>query len=331
MTIPETMTAIEISQPGGPDVLKPDRRKVAIPGPEDVLIKIAFACVNRPDCLQRAGSYPPPKGASDLPGLEVSGEVVAAGSDVPPGLVGEKVMALTAGGGYAQYVVVDHSNVLPIPSDLTLAEAAAVPETFFTVWHHVFQRGGLEAGEVFLVHGGTSGIGTTRIQLAKAFGAKVIATAGSEAKCQACIELGADLAINYKDEDFVEKAKDFTEGRGVDLTLDMVGGSYIERNYDVSAEDARIVQIALLGGPKAEVNFAKLMVKQLTHTGSTLRPRSIEFKAKIAQQLQEKVWPLIEEDKVRPIMDCQFDLVDAGRAHARMEAGDHIGKIVLAV
>ncbi len=331
MTLPDKMIAIDITTPGGPEVLVAGMHDLPQPRQNEVLIKTAYAGVNRPDCLQRTGNYAPPPGASLIPGLEVSGEVVALGAGVDPGVLGRKVMALVAGGGYGEYVCVDQSNTIELPKGLSLDEAACVPETFFTVWHNVFQRGNLKAGETFMVHGGTSGIGTTAIQLAKAFGATVIATAGSADKCQACLDLGADHAINYKAQDFVSEVRNVTEGRGTDLILDMVGGSYIERNYDASSEDGRIVQIAFLGGPKAEVNFAKLMMKRLTHTGSTLRPRPVAFKAQIAKELKEKVWPLIEAGKVKPVMHSQFALKDASKAHALMESGDLIGKIVLKV
>ncbi len=329
--LPKKMTAVEISTPGGPEVLEPVTLEVPTPGEGEVLIKTAYAGVNRPDCLQRAGAYPPPKGASPLPGLEVSGMIVATGDGVNEDTIGNEVMALTPGGGYAEYVLVDASNTLPVLAGLSMAEAAAVPETFFTVWHNVFQRGGLLQGETLLVHGGTSGIGTTAIQLAKAFGANIIATAGSDDKCRACLDLGAHHAINYREKDFVEEVTRITEGKGSDLILDMVGGSYIERNYDASAEDGRIVSIAFLGGAKAEVNFAKLMVKRLTHTGSTLRPRPVTFKAQVARELQEKVWPLIKSGQVRPVMHSEFSLKDAAKAHALMESSSHIGKIVLKV
>lgn len=329
--LPKTMQAVEISEPGGPEVLKLVEKQTPQPGKGEVVIQAAFAGVNRPDCLQRAGAYPPPKGASPLPGLEVSGTIVAAGEGVNENVVGNRVMALTPGGGYAGYVAVDFSNTLPLPAGLSMEEAAAIPETFFTVWHNVFQRGRLQSGETFLVHGGTSGIGTTAIQLARAFGARVITTAGSDEKCQACLGLGADHAINYKQADFVEEVRRITEDLGVNLILDMVGGSYIERNYDAAAEDGRVVSIAFLGGPKAEVNFAKLMVKRLTHTGSTLRPRTTAFKAQIAKELRERVWPLVESGKVKPVMHSQFDLADAAKAHTLMESSDHIGKIVLKV
>ena len=329
--LPETMTAVEISEPGGPEVLKPVSLPVPKPGEGEVLIRVDHAGVNRPDCLQRAGAYPPPKGASPLPGLEVSGTVAALGEGVEPAMMGKAVMALTPGGGYAQYAIAPANNCIAVTAGLSMEKAAAIPETFFTVWHNVFQRGGLKEGEVFLVHGGSSGIGTTAIQLAKAFGATVIATAGSEEKCDICRKLGADLAINYRETDFVQAVRDFTDGRGTDLILDMVGGSYIERNYDASAEDGRIVQIAFLAGPKAEVNFAKLMVKRLTHTGSTLRPRSVEFKAQIARELETQVLPLIEAGRVSPVMHSTFALEEAAKAHALMESGDLIGKIVLEV
>jgi len=331
MKLPGRMTAIAISRPGGPEVLVPEARDVPAPGPGEVLVAVAAAGVNRPDCLQRQGGYPPPPGAPDIPGLEIAGEIVATGPDVDVGEIGREVMALVPGGGYAQFCVASLSNTLPIPAGLSLAEAGAIPETFFTVWHNVFERGELKEGETFLVHGGTSGIGTTAIQLAKAFGAKVIATAGSDDKCAACRDLGADLAINYRSEDFVAQAQAFTAGRGVDLILDMVGGSYVERNWDAAAVEGRIVQIAFLGGARVEANFAKLMMKRLTHTGSTLRPRTVAFKAGLAQALRDRVWPLIEAGKVRPVMDRAFPLADAAAAHVRMEQGDHIGKIVLTV
>ena len=330
-SIPGTMTAIGISTPGGPEVLKPETRDVPEPGSGQVLVKVAAAGVNRPDCLQRMGAYPPPPGAPDIPGLEIAGEIVALGDGIAREHLGTQVMALVPGGGYAEYCLAHFDNCLPVPAGMSMEKAAAIPETFFTVWHNVFQRGRLVQGETFMVHGGTSGIGTTAIQLARAFGANVIATAGSEEKCQACRDLGADLAINYREEDFVSKAREFTEGKGVDLILDMVGGSYVERNYDTAAEDGRIVQIAFLGGPKAEVNFAKLMTKRLTHTGSTLRPRPVAFKAQIARELAERVIPLLEAGSVGPVMDSSFPLTKADEAHARMEEGRHIGKIVLTV
>lgn len=331
MSLPETMTAISITKPGDPEVLEPTQIPLPELKPEEVLIQVHSAGVNRPDCLQRQGGYPPPPGAPDTPGLEVSGEIVAAGELVPQDMLNRAVMALVPGGGYAEYCAAHFTNTLPIPDGLSMAEAAGVPETFFTVWHNVFQRGKLQAGEMFLVHGGTSGIGTTAIQLAKAFGARVIATAGSQEKCDACLSLGADHAINYRSDDFVAICGEITADRGVDLILDMVGGDYIERNYNAAAEDGRIVQIAFLHGARQEVNFAKLMMKRLTHTGSTLRARPVPFKAQIAGELQENVWPLIEEGKVRPVMDSEFALADAASAHARMEEGSHIGKIILKV
>ena len=331
MTFPHTMQAVEITTPGGPEVLKACERTVPTLSANEVLIKVAVAGVNRPDCLQRVGGYPPPPGASDIPGLEVAGEIVACGETVDAKHAGTQVMALVPGGGYAEFVNVDIRNTLTIPKGILMEEAGAIPETFFTVWHNVFQRGGLLSGETFMVHGGTSGIGTTAIQLAKAFGATVIATAGTDEKCNACIKLGADRAINYRNEVFEDITKEITGGKGVDVILDMVGGSYTGRNYKAAAMDGRIVQIAFLGGPKAETNFLPIMLKRLTHTGSTLRARSIEFKAQIASELQQKVWSLIESGKVKPVMDSSFPLNEADKAHERMESSGHIGKIVLKV
>ncbi|KJS15833.1 MAG: NAD(P)H-quinone oxidoreductase [Hoeflea sp. BRH_c9] len=325
------MHAIEIRQPGGPDVLTLTERDMPVPGNSELLVKVMAAGVNRPDCLQRQGVYPPPPGASDIPGLEIAGEVAAVGAAVTLFKPGDRVCALVAGGGYAEYCTVNETNALPAPNSLTMTEAAAIPETFFTVWHNVFQRGGLKQGETFLVHGGTSGIGTTAIQLAKAFGARVLATAGSEAKCAAMLDLGADLAINYRDTDFVEAVRQSTDGKGADLILDMVGGDYINRNYQAAAVDGRIVQIAFLNGRRAEADFSLLMMKRLTHTGSTLRARDIGFKAAIAAELHQHVWPLLNERKVLPVMDSIFPLDQASAAHQRMEDGDHIGKIVLDV
>jgi putative PIG3 family NAD(P)H quinone oxidoreductase len=326
-----TMKAIEISEPGGPRALKATERPVPEPGTGEILVRVKCAGVNRPDVLQRTGGYPPPKGASDIPGLEISGTVEALGPGASKFAAGDQVCALVPGGGYAEYATVHETNALPIPGGFTFAEAAAIPETYFTVWHNVFQRGGLKPGETFLVHGGTSGIGTTAIQLAKAFGAKVITTAGSAEKCAACEKLGADTAVNYREEDFVEAVKQATDGKGADVILDMVGGDYITRNYQAAAVEGRIVQIAFLGGRKAEADFSLLMVKRLTHTGSTLRARSVEFKAGLASELREKVWPLLAERKVQPVMDMFYPLHEAWRAHERMEAGNHIGKIVLDV
>lgn len=331
MSLPETMTAIGYEAPGGPDVLVPVTRPVPAPGPGEILVRLAAAGVNRPDVLQRQGGYPPPKGASDIPGLEIAGTVVAQGPGAGRFALGASVVGLVAGGGYAEYAVVHESNALPVPRGLDLVAAAGIPETFFTVWSNVFDRAGLKPGETFMVHGGTSGIGTTAIQLAKAFGATVIATAGSAAKCQVCRDLGADLAVDYREQDFVTAAKDFTGGRGVDVILDMVGGDYIDKNHEAAAVEGRIVQIAFLKGPKATVNFTRLMLKRLVHTGSTLRAREVPFKAAIAGALEAKVWPLIEAGTVRVVMDSTFPLAEAAAAHARMETNAHIGKIVLTV
>src|SRR5262247_2554384 len=291
--LPSRMTAIAIPAPGGPEVLVPEERPVPRPGAGEILVKVAAAGVNRPDVMQRMGLYPPPKGASDIPGLEIAGEVVAVGDGVRRWKTGDRVTALVAGGGYAQYCPVHESNALPIPHGLSEVEAAAIPETFFTVWHNTFERGALKRGETLLVHGGSSGIGTTAIQLAKAFGAKVIATAGSPEKCQACRELGANRAVNYRSEDFVKACQEATGGQGVDLILDMVAGAYTERNIQAAAEDGRIVQIAVLGGATVSLNIARLMMKRLTLTGSTLRPRSRAFKGSLAAALEAKVWPLL--------------------------------------
>lgn len=329
--IPQTMTAIGISTPGGPEVLKPETRPVPQPGAGEILVAVAAAGVNRPDVLQRQGGYNPPPGASDIPGLEIAGAVVALGEGAKRFAIGDKVCGLVAGGGYAQYAVVHENNALPAPKGLSPTEAGAIPETYFTVWTNVFQRGRLQAGESFLVHGGSSGIGTTAIQLAKAFGATVLATAGSDEKCQACRDLGADHAINYRTEDFVAAAKAATGGRGVNLILDMVGGDYIDRNYEAAADQGRIVQIAFLNGPKATANFSRLMLKRLTHTGSTLRPRTVAEKAAIAAELQEKVWPLLEAGRCKPQINATFPLVEAAEAHRLMESSAHIGKIVLTV
>jgi putative PIG3 family NAD(P)H quinone oxidoreductase len=329
--IPVKMTAVAISQPGGPRVLRPEKRDVPEPGEGEILIRVRAAGVNRPDVAQRTGAYPPPPGASDLPGLEVSGEVVALGQGARRWRAGDAVCALTPGGGYAEYVKVHESNALPVPQGFTLTEAAALPETYFTVWHNVFERGGLKPGETLLVHGGSSGIGTTAIQLASAFGAKVVTTAGSAEKCAACLKLGADRAVNYREEDFVAAVKEATDGRGADVILDMIGGDYVARNYHAAAVDGRIVQIATQGGAVASADFARLMVKRLLHTGSTLRPRSAEFKGQIAAALEAQVWPLLATRRVAPVMDMIFPLREAWRAHERMEEGEHIGKIVLDV
>ncbi|MFD1199699.1 NAD(P)H-quinone oxidoreductase [Brucella gallinifaecis] len=329
--LPSLMAAIEITQPGDAKLLRPVERAVPQPKAGELLVRVRAAGVNRPDVLQRQGLYAPPSGASDIPGLEIAGDVVALGENVGRYRVGDGVVALLAGGGYAEYATVHESNALPLPTGYGYIEAAAIPETFFTVWHNVFERGGLKQGETLLVHGGSSGIGTTAIQLARAFGAKVIVSAGSTDKCEACLRLGADYAVNYRNEDFVAAVKEMTGGRGADVILDMVGGDYVERNYKAAAEDGRIVQIAFLNGAKATTNFAILMTKRLTHTGSTLRARSVAFKADIARELETKVWPLLSERRVAPVMDMVFPLKDAWRAHDRMEASQHIGKIVLDV
>jgi putative PIG3 family NAD(P)H quinone oxidoreductase len=330
MSTPAQMTAIGIPKPGGPDALVPEQRPVPKPGPNEILVKVAAAGVNRPDVAQRTGNYPPPPGASDIPGLEIAGDVVALGAGATRFKIGDRVMALVPGGGYAEYCTAHETHALPVPSSLSMNEAAGVPETFFTVWHNVFERGALKAGETLLIHGGSSGIGTTAIQLAKAFGAKVIVTAGSKEKCDACLKLGADHAIDYKTEDFVAKTKAATDGTGANVILDMVGGDYIERNYEAAAIEGRIVQIAFLGNPKANVDFRRIMLKRLTHTGSTLRARAIEDKAAIARALEAKVLPLLRDGKVKPLMDSVYPLTKASEAHARMEASHHIGKIVLA-
>ena len=330
-SIPAKMRVVAISEPGGPRVLKPEQRDVPRPGEGEILIRVRAAGVNRPDVQQRKGLYPAPAGASDLPGLEVAGEVAAVGAGVARWHGGDQVCALTPGGGYAEYVTVHASNALPMPAGFTFTEAAALPENYFTVWHNVFQRGGLKNGETLLVHGGSSGIGTTAIQLASAFGAQVIATAGSAEKCAACVKLGADRAVNYKEEDFVQAVKGATEGKGADVILDMVGGDYVMRNYHAAAIEGRIVQIATQMGAVASADFARLMVKRLTHTGSTLRPRSVEFKGEIAAALEAKVWPMLATRKIAPVMDMIFPLTEAWRAHERMEEGDHIGKIMLDV
>ena len=329
--LPAQMTVIGISKPGGPEVLVPETRNVPVPGPDEILVKVAAAGVNRPDVAQRSGSYPPPPGASDLPGLEIAGEVVAVGSNAKKHKIGDKVMSLVAGGGYAQYCIAQDAQAITVPSTLSMTDAGAVAETLMTVWHNVFERGGLKAGETLLIHGGSSGIGTMAIQLAKAFGAKVIVTVGSKEKADACVKLGADHAINYKTQDFVAEVKAATGGKGVEVILDMVGGDYVDRNYDAAAVDGRIVQIALLGGGKATINVGKLMVKRLNHTGSTLRPRSNADKAAMVAAIEAKVMPLFREGRIKPLMDSSFPLEKAADAHRRMETSEHIGKIVLVV
>jgi NADPH:quinone reductase len=328
--LPATMRAVEIARPGGPEVLVPATRPVPEPGLHQILIRIAFAGVNRPDALQRAGQYAPPPGASDLPGLEAAGEVAAVGSGVTRWAVGDPVTALLPGGGYAEYAVCHEDHALAVPAGMSLDRAAALPETHFTVWSNVFQRGGLQPGEVFLVHGGSSGIGTTAIQLAVAHGARVFATAGSAGKCAACARLGAE-AIDYGTTDFVDAVRAATGGRGADLILDMVGGDYMARNLKTLAEDGRLVMIAFLKGPKVEINFAPVMMRRLTITGSTLRPQSDLAKARIADALRAHVWPWLDTGRIAPVMDRTFALEDAAAAHARMESSAHIGKIVLRV
>jgi len=328
-SIPLQMTVIAIRTPGGPEVLTPEPRPVPTPGAGEILVKVAAAGINRPDVMQRMGQYPPPPGAPDIPGLEIAGEVVACGSGVTRWKQGDKIMALVVGGGYAEYCLAHESHALPVPSGLSLIEAAAVPETFFTVWYNAFERGRLAAGETALIHGGTSGIGTTAIQLAKAFGARAIATAGTPEKCEACRKLGAEVAINYKTEDFVEATKKATGGRGADLVLDIIGGDYIERNYEAAAVEGRILQIAFQSSPRATVDFRRLMLKRLTHTGSTLRARAVADKAAIARAIEAKVLPLIATGRVKPVIDSTFALREAAAAHARMDSSQHIGKIVL--
>jgi len=323
-----TMNAIEITAPGGPEVLQSCTRPRPVPNADQVIIQVAYAGVNRPDALQRAGLYDPPAGASDLPGLEASGTVVEVGENVADLAVGDRVCALLPGGGYAEYVATPAAHCLPIPTGLSMKQAACLPETFFTVWSNVFMRGRLQAGERILIHGGSSGIGTTAIQLANAFGARVFVTAGSDDKCQACTGLGAERAINYRDEDFVDAMRAVG---GANVILDMVGGPYIPRNLKALADDGRLVQIAFLQGPKTEVNFVQLMTRRLTFTGSTLRPQSDLAKAKIAQQLRDVVWPLLSQVKIAPVMDSTFNMAEAASAHSRMESSAHIGKIVLSV
>lgn len=330
-SLPEKMTAITISAKGGPEVLQAASLPVPVPGPGQVLIKVAAAGVNRPDVLQRKGLYPAPKGHSELPGLEVSGMIARRGEGAAHFAEGDKVMALVNGGGYAEYCLADEGSCIAVPDGLSLVEAAAIPETFFTVWHNVFQRGALKPGETFLVHGGTSGIGVTAIQLAKAFGARVIATAGSREKCAACLSLGADRAIDYTSEDFAEVVKAETAGRGVDVILDMVGGDYIDKNVRALADDGRLVNIAYQKGSTATIDFMRVMLKRLTITGSTLRVRSNEVKGGIANEVAKHAIPLVSSGKVKILIDSTYALQNAAEAHARMESSAHIGKIVLTV
>lgn len=329
--LPATMTAIAIHGKGGPEVLVAEERPVPAAGPGQVLIKVEAAGVNRPDVLQRKGLYPAPKGHSDLPGLEAAGTVAAVGEGAARFKVGDRVMALLNGGGYAAFALAEEPATLPIPESVSMIEAAAIPETFFTVWHNVFERGALKAGEWLLVHGGTSGIGVTAIQLAKAHGAKVIATAGSAAKCEACIKLGAERAIDYTSEDFVDVVKAETEGRGVDVVLDMVGGDYVDRNIRSLAEDGRLVNIGYQAGSKVTVDMMRVMLKRLTLTGSTLRIRPTSVKGAIARAVEAQALPLVANGKVRIVIDGTFPLAEAARAHERMETSHHIGKIVLTV
>jgi NADPH2:quinone reductase len=327
--LPKSMTCIAIREPGGPDVLVASEQPLPSPGEGEILVKVIAAGVNRPDVMQRQGHYPPPKGATEIPGLEIAGEVVELGRGAKRWKQGDKVMALVVGGGYAEYCLAFETHALPVPANLSMVEAAAIPETFFTVWHNVFERGKLAAGETLLVHGGSSGIGTTAIALAKAFGARVITTAGTPEKCEACRKLGADLAIDYKTEDFVALTKQATQGRGADLILDMVGGDYVGRNYEAAAVEGRIVQIAFLASSRVTVDLMRLMLKRLTHTGSTLRARAVADKAAIARAVENNVLPLIASGRVKPRIDSTFPLAQASAAHARMEGGQHIGKIVL--
>lgn len=329
--LPDKMNLITFEAPGAADVLKLGQAQIPTLGPEDVLIKVSHAGVNRPDCIQRAGHYPPPPGASPTLGLEVAGTIVGAGHAVTPGMIGQQVAALTPGGGYAEYCAAPWGHCLPVPEGMPLDEAAALPETLFTVWHNVFERGFAREGESILVHGGTSGIGTMAVMLGKAFGMEVIVTCGDEQKCSAAREIGADLAINYHEEDFVEAIKSHTGGKGVNLVLDMVSGDYVARNLQCLAEDGRHVTIAVLGGPKAELNMAFIMMRRLMLTGSTLRPRSDEFKTVLADEISQNAWPLFASGELKPVMDRCFPLAEAAAAHAHMEAGDHIGKIVLKV
>jgi NADPH2:quinone reductase len=326
--LPAQMTAIGIKASGGPDMLVPEKRPMPVPGDGEILVKVAAAGVNRPDVMQRMGLYPPPPGAPDIPGLEIAGEVVALGPNVKRWKLGDRVMALVVGGGYAEYCLAHESHALPVGT-LSMVEAAAIPETFFTVWHNTFERGGLKRGETLLIHGGSSGIGTAAIQLAKAFGAHVITTAGSAEKCDACRKLGADVAVNYRTEDFVAATKTATGDKGAEVIVDMVGGDYIARNYEAAAVEGRIVQIAFQGSPKSTVDFRRIMLKRLHHTGSTLRSRSIPDKGAIARAVETNVLPLIAAGKVKPVIYKTFPLDAASAAHALMETSAHIGKIVL--
>jgi NADPH2:quinone reductase len=329
MAIPETMSAIIAPRAGGPEVLVVARRPVPAPRPGELLVRVAAAGVNRPDLSQRKGAYPPPPGAPDILGLEIAGEVVAVGPDTTRFRIGGAAMGLVPGGGYAEYALVHETNALPVPSGLSMVEAAAIPETYFTVWLNVFMRGRLQPGETLLVHGGSSGIGTTAIQLATELGSRVLVTAGSAKKCEACRSLGAEVAINYREQDFVAETKAATGGRGADVILDMVGGDYTPRNYEAAAMDGRIVQIASVNGSTVTQDLRQLTRKRLTHTGSTLRPQSVSQKAAIARELEQRVLPLLADGRAKPVIDSVFPLQHAARAHERLESGEHIGKIVL--
>lgn len=329
VTIPQEMAAIEIAEPGGPEVLSPVMRPTPRPGPGEVLIAVAAAGVNRPDVMQRRGLYPPPPGAPDIPGLEVSGTVIALGEGVTRWSTGDRVCALLAGGGYAEYAVAPEGQCLPVPEGLSIEEAASLPETYFTVWSNLFERGYVMAGETVLLHGGTSGIGTTAIQLCRAFGISIYVTCGSDEKCAMAEELGASAAINYRTEDFVERVRELTDGRGVDVVLDMIGGSYVPRNLSVLTDGGRHVSIATQEGAKAEINIFHIMRRRLVLTGSTLRARSVAFKSALAESLERDVWPLFARGDLRPVIDTRFSLRDAAEAHRRMEASRHMGKIVL--
>ena len=329
--VPENMTAIGFDAPGGPEVLRPETVSVPQPGEGQVLLRVSYAGVNRPDVAQRQGLYPPPPGASPLPGLEVSGTIVAVGDGLPREYIGERYCALVSGGGYAEYCLAHIGHCLPVPDGMPMAEAAAIPETLFTVWHNVFERGWATEGETLLIHGGTSGIGTMATMLAKTFGLTVITTCGDDAKCAASRNLGADLSINYREQDFVEAVLDFTGGKGAEVVLDMVSGDYVARNMKCMAMDGRHVTIAILGGAKAEINMAVVITRRYTMTGSTLRPRSDAFKTLLAGEIESNAWPLFEAGTLRPVMDRSFPLAEAAAAHAYMEEGDHVGKIVLEV
>ena len=329
--LPRTMTVIAIRAPGGPEVLTPEERPLPVPAEREILVRVRVAGLNRPDILQRQGSYPPPPGAPDIPGLEMAGEVVAVGPAVTRFRIGDAVTGLVPGGGYAEFCKIHETNALPVPRGFSMIEAAAIPETYFTVWPNLFERARLVAGETVLIHGGASGIGTTAIQLARAFGARPIATAGSAAKCAACAKLGADPAINYREQDFVAEVKRATGSVGAHVVIDIVGGGYVNRNYEAAAEDGRIVQIGLQDGPPPSPNLHRLMAKRLVHTGSTLRPRPVTFKAHVAAALLEHVWPFFEARTIAPVIDSTFPLRQAADAHRRLESPDHIGKTVLTV